>query len=403
MTKRPIRLGELLVQMGRVTPDEVERALVHQREHGGYVGDSLVALGILTRDELWWGLADQHGLPFVHLRAEHIDHALAARVPAAWAREHSVLPVLWDEGRVTVVMRELAGLEMLDEVRLLTGASEVVPALSSPEAIAELIDAVHGDATPLGVEALLAEALARGATALGVSVRPGRATGWYLAGDLVSRALGPAWRAELGAVVEPAFAEVGGPVGAPARWSATARAGSELRMLECSAVGKGDVLEWAAVPGERMDADPARMQADAALVQRAREARRGAGLAARIECDAGAARAAEALLTLLPARVLGDAVRALHLADRTAAVPPGTLVILVDGPLAATAAGLQPFAPDAVTVRVDALGQDDLAALRRLAPFVAVLAGSGPGPAPAFDCVVRLGLDAGGPAWTLVD
>jgi hypothetical protein len=399
MTKRPIRLGELLVQMGRVTPDEVERALAHQREHGGYVGDSLVALGILTRDELWWGLADQHGIPFVHLRAEHIDHALAARVPAAWAREHSVLPVLWDEGRVTVVMREVAGLEMLDEVRLLTGASEVVPALSSPEAIAELIEAVHGDAARLGVEALLAEALARGATALGVSARPGRATGWYLAGDVVSRALGPGWRAELAALVAPAFAAAG----APARWSATARVGSELRMLECSAVGSGDLLEWAAVPGERVDADPARMHADAALVRRAREARRGAGVAARIECDPGAARAAQALLTLLPARLLGDAARALHLADRGGAVPPETLVVPVDGSLAAAAAALQPFVPDAVTVCVDALGEDDLAALRRLAPFVAVLAGSPAGPAPEFDCVVRLRLDAGGPAWTLVD
>ncbi|HEU4881909.1 MAG TPA: hypothetical protein VFT45_06685, partial [Longimicrobium sp.] len=298
MTKRPIRLGELLVQMGRVTPDEVERALEHQREHGGYVGDSLVALGILTRDELWWGLADQHGIPFVHLRAEHIDHALAARVPAAWAREHSVLPVLWDEGRVTVVMREVSGLELLDEVRLLTGATEVVPTLSSPEAIAELIEAVHGDATRLGVAALLAEAFARGATALGISVRPGRATGWYLAGDVASRALGPAWRAELDALVAPAFADGDGTAGAAARWSATARVGSELRLLECSAVGNGEVLEWAAVPGERVDTDPARMQADAALVQRARQARRGAGVAARVEADPGAARAAEALLTL---------------------------------------------------------------------------------------------------------
>lgn len=401
MTKRPIRLGELLVQMGRVTADEVERALEHQREHGGLVGDSLVALGILSRDELWWGLADQHGIPFVHLRAEHIDHALAARVPAAWAREHSVLPVLWDEGRVTVVMHEMAGLEKLDEVRLMTGASEVVPALSSPGAIAELIEAVHGRAEGVGVAALLAEALGQGATVIGISARPGRATGWYRAGHAVSRALGPDWRAELAALVEPALVDAGGSAGAqPGRWSATARVGGELRMLECSAVGGGDTLEWAALPGARMDADPARMHADPALVQRAREAMRAGGLAACVECDPGTP-AAEALLTLLPARLLGDAARALHLADRAAAVPPGTLVVPLAGPLADTAAGLEPFAPDAVTVCVDAIGQAELAALRRLAPFVAVLLRSGHPPAPAFDCVVRLRLDDGGPAWTL--
>jgi hypothetical protein len=122
---------------------------------------------------------------------------------------------------------------------------------------------------------------------------------------------------------------------------------------------------------------------------------------ARIECEPGAARAAEALLTLLPARLLGDAARALHLADRAGAVPPGTLVVPAAGSLAAAAAGLEPFSPDAVTVCVDAPGEGDVAALRRLAPFVAVLFRAGAGPAAGFDCVVRLRLDEGGPAWTL--
>ncbi|HEY0015946.1 MAG TPA: hypothetical protein VGC13_06490 [Longimicrobium sp.] len=397
MSKRPIRLGEMLVQMGRVTADEVERALAHQHAHGGYMGDALVALGILTRDELWWGLANQHDIPFVHLRPENIDHELAARVPAAWAAEHRVLPVLWDEGRVTVVMPEVGGLERLEEVRLMTGAREVVPALTSPEAIADLIEAVHGPAERVGVAALLAEALERGATAFGVSARPGRAVGWFRAGDVVARALAPDWRDELGRLVQP-------PVPAPGtegRWAATARVGSEICPLECHLVGSGEAMEWAAVPGPRLTADPARVHADPALVQRARDARRAGGVAARVACDPGDERAAEALLTLLPARLLGDAVRAIHLADRPGAAPPGTLALSLAQPLAATAAGLEPFVPDCVTVGVDALGEGDLDALRRLAPFVAVLARSAVGPAPDFDCVVRLRLGADGPAWTL--
>jgi hypothetical protein len=399
MTKRPIRLGELLIQMGRVTADEVERALAHQREHGGYLGDSLVALGILTRDELWWGLADQHGIPFVHLKAENIDPALAARVPEAWTRAHHVLPVLWDEGRVTVVMRDVEGLEKLDEVRQMTGASEVVPALSSPESIAELIDAVHGPAGGVGMEALLAEAFARGATAVGVSARPGRATGWYRAGEIVCRALAPEWRGELARLVVPAWAE---PGGAPARWTATALVGDEMRTMECRSLGDGDALEWAAVPGPAVDADPARMRVDAELQRLAREARRNGGFVARVEADAEALPTAETLLALLPARLLGDGVRALHLADRPGAAPPGTLAVAAARPLDAAAAALEPFFPDAATVCVEALDEADLAALRRLAPFVAVLPRSGGGAGLSFDCVVRLGWSDGGAAWTLV-
>jgi hypothetical protein len=394
MTKRPIRLGEMLVQMGRVTADEVERALVHQREHGGYMGDAFVALGILTAEEVRWGLANQHDIPFVHLRAENIDHALAARVPAAWAAEHRMLPVLWIEGRVTVVMHDVAGLEMLDEVRRLTGANEVVPALTSPEAIAELIEAVHGPAERVGVEALLAEALERGATAFGVSARLERALGWYRAGEVVCRALAPEWRAELGRLVEPAA-----DPGSTGRWGAVARIGGEMRMLECHAVARGASTEWAALPGERLP-DPALIRADPVLVQRAREARRTGGVAAHVTCEPGAERVAEALLALLPARLLGDGARAIHLSDRPGAAPPGTLALPLAQPLAATAAGLEPFVPDAVTVRVEALGEGDLAALRGVAPFVAVLARSVPGTAAGFDCVVRLVAGEDGPAWT---
>ncbi|HLM69470.1 MAG TPA: hypothetical protein VK358_18155, partial [Longimicrobium sp.] len=340
--------------------------------------------------------ANQHDIPFVHLRPENIDHELAARVPAAWAAEHRMLPVLWDEGRVTVVMPDVAGLEKLEEVRLLTGASEVVPALTSPEAIAELIEAVHGPAERVGVEALVAEALERRATAFGVSARPGRAVGWYRAAEgVVCRVLAPDWGGELRRIVAPA-ADPGGT----GRWSAVARVGSEMRMVECHALASGEATEWAAVPGERLAADPARVQADPALVQRAREARRAGGVAARVACDPGTERATEALLALLPARLLGDSTRALHLADRPGAAPPGTLAVPLDSSLAETAAGLEPFAPDAVTVGVEALADGDVAALRRLAPFVAVLARSGPATDADFDFTVRLVLGEGGPAWT---
>ncbi|HEU4882743.1 MAG TPA: hypothetical protein VFT45_10870, partial [Longimicrobium sp.] len=77
------------------------------------------------------------------------------------------------------------------------------------------------------------------------------------------------------------------------------------------------------------------------------------------------------------------------------------LALPVAGSLAAAAQGLAPFVPDAVTASVDALAEGDVAALRRVAPFVAVMARAAPGADADFDCVVRLRLDEGGPAWIL--
>jgi hypothetical protein len=47
-----MRLGELLVVQGLVTPEDVEAALERQKREGGPIGTHLVAMGVLTTDRL---------------------------------------------------------------------------------------------------------------------------------------------------------------------------------------------------------------------------------------------------------------------------------------------------------------------------------------------------------------
>jgi hypothetical protein len=58
-------IGEILVRLGLVTPEQVQRALAHQRERGGPFGDALIELGLVTRTDVEWALADQYDLPMV--------------------------------------------------------------------------------------------------------------------------------------------------------------------------------------------------------------------------------------------------------------------------------------------------------------------------------------------------
>lgn len=58
-------LGEILLEAGRVSPEDVEGALVHQRSHGGRFVEALLALGTTSVDEVEWGLAAQFDLPCV--------------------------------------------------------------------------------------------------------------------------------------------------------------------------------------------------------------------------------------------------------------------------------------------------------------------------------------------------
>src|SRR5215469_16730560 len=47
-----MRLGELLIGWGLVTPAEVDAALQYQSQHGGQLGENLVALGILSEEQV---------------------------------------------------------------------------------------------------------------------------------------------------------------------------------------------------------------------------------------------------------------------------------------------------------------------------------------------------------------
>ena len=47
-----MQLGSLLIAKGLITKDDVERAVAHHQQNGGRIGDSLVALGFVTANQL---------------------------------------------------------------------------------------------------------------------------------------------------------------------------------------------------------------------------------------------------------------------------------------------------------------------------------------------------------------
>lgn len=401
-------IGEILVGLGRISQDDVERALAHQRAHGGYFGDALIALGVLTRSELNWALADQSDLPFVQLDPEAIDRAVASRVPAAWAREHLILPVLRSGHAVTVVLDSPGGLEKLDEVRRFTGAAEVEAALASPENILALIEAVHGaHGPPVPLAALFAEGVEAGAERVGVSVRPGRVTAWYAVGAAapVRRTLGPEWTTELEALVSPLSPLPSSPVHEVRSWPALLALPGAAWRVECHALGRGEALEWTAVVGHPIPTQMGAPSLDEETADALRAALEAGPVVVRVHPgeDDGAASAEEILeaaLAALPAALFGPDFRALHLSDRPVVVAPGQLYLLVRDRLAESLARTRPFALQGVTLDVERLSDTELETARHAAPFVAFRARSHDDPAPSADFDLRLRLAAGGPVWS---
>lgn len=57
-------IGEIISQANSLTPEQIEKVLAYQREHGVRFGEAAVALGMASSDDVLWALAQQFHYPY---------------------------------------------------------------------------------------------------------------------------------------------------------------------------------------------------------------------------------------------------------------------------------------------------------------------------------------------------
>jgi type IV pilus assembly protein PilB len=169
-------IGELLVEQGYATPDQVHRAIATGRATGRATGAVLVDDGIVSPDQLALALAQRLGLYHVDLSRYPVDMSAANLLEPTVARRHGAVPIGYldvDHRVLLVAMADPANVIAVDDVALLTG-HEVRPAIASPRDVTELIAKLDrfGEAAEqaLAESAETAEEDARELEGLGASV-----------------------------------------------------------------------------------------------------------------------------------------------------------------------------------------------------------------------------------------
>ena len=150
-----IKLGELLVKANVVTEAQLRTALQEQQKWGGKLGEILVRMSYLTEDILVKALCKQLGLPRADLaRYQEIPRSVLARIPPAVAREYNVLPLAaTEDGRsLAVCVSDPLNLQMLDELRSVTGGTRIVTYVAGATEIGRAIGR-HYDGAEMADEA----------------------------------------------------------------------------------------------------------------------------------------------------------------------------------------------------------------------------------------------------------
>lgn len=111
--------GQILKDKGLITEDQIQEALMIQRQKGGLLGDILTSLHYITSEQIMQALSEYLGLEIITLENMDISPEVITMVPAAIAQLYRIVPVSNNNGILTIVQADALNFETLDDLRLL--------------------------------------------------------------------------------------------------------------------------------------------------------------------------------------------------------------------------------------------------------------------------------------------
>lgn len=141
-----IRIGDLLVQKGYITDDQLSQALEEQREKKQRLGEVLISLGFVTEEQFATVYCDQSGIDPVDLKEVKLNEELLQLVGEDVMRKQELIPFAYDEENfncIKVAMADPMNLGAMDDIQLITGM-EVKPFYASASQINIQLDKLYG-------------------------------------------------------------------------------------------------------------------------------------------------------------------------------------------------------------------------------------------------------------------
>ncbi len=143
-TAEKIRFGDLLVEMGLLTEERVNEALVQQKKTGQRLGQIIVDKGWVTEKALLEVLSQQLGIPFSNLRVGLYDPEIVNLLDVEVARRLKMLPLFRLRGVLYLATSDPQAVPSFGEVEERTGL-RVQPVLARKEDIIKAISEAHSD------------------------------------------------------------------------------------------------------------------------------------------------------------------------------------------------------------------------------------------------------------------
>jgi type IV pilus assembly protein PilB len=139
MHKARLRIGEILLQMGYITQEQLEEALERQKSSRELLGEALIRLGYINSEQLAQAQAFQFGVEYERINLNSITQDVRNLIPAYLARRLGVLPLRKEKHRLVVAMLNPVDIVARDDLQRITGCY-IKPVYTAPEVLQQAVD-----------------------------------------------------------------------------------------------------------------------------------------------------------------------------------------------------------------------------------------------------------------------
>ncbi|MGD9495054.1 MAG: GspE/PulE family protein [Armatimonadota bacterium] len=143
-------IGQMLIEKGLVTDEQLEQALAAQEQSTQRIGEILMDLGFVEEKPLYETLAEQMNIGYIDLASAKVNPDVATLISQDVAKRYMVLPVDRGEaGTIRVAMAEPTDVMALDDLKMRLQV-QVEPLLAPASRIEGVIDKVYAQAPSAG-------------------------------------------------------------------------------------------------------------------------------------------------------------------------------------------------------------------------------------------------------------
>ncbi len=153
---KPMRIGDKLIKLGLVSPDQIEIALREQQKSKQLLGAILVSMNFITESALGEVLAESSGAERFDPKSTMLDAQLVALVPRDVAIRNKVIPIQQDGNDIKLAMVDVYNVLAIDQVRRhLDKTAKIVPVYVTETELNDLIERYYN--YDLSIDGILRE------------------------------------------------------------------------------------------------------------------------------------------------------------------------------------------------------------------------------------------------------